>query len=170
MLPASVYDQYYASLAASSTAASALATPTGTGVPSSSSNSPDFPNSHLYDDDDEDKKPNVEYLDSLNAYRKRSRSQEDVGSAEKIKMAKIGNSGEVKAVNGHANGQANGFLGVNGFGHYGNGNRFSAEFRDEVMQPQAVDEGLTIPEDDPMILGESFSSSHFFLSFCHLLF
>lgn len=169
MLPASVYDQYYASLAASSTAASALATPTGTGVPSSSSNSPDFPNSHLYDDDDEDKKPNVEYLDSLNAYRKRSRSQEDVGSAEKIKMAKIGNSGEVKAVNGHANGQANGFLGVNGFGHYGNGNRFSAEFRDEVMQPQAVDEALTIPEDDPMILGES-SSTLFFLSFCHLLF
>ena len=154
-----MYDQYYASLAASSTAASAQATPTATGVPSSS-NSPDFLNSHLYDDDEEDKKPNVEYLDSLNAYRKRSRSQEDVGSTDKIKVAKLGSNGEVKTANGHANG----FLGVNGFGHYGNGNRFSAEFQDEVMQPQKeLDVGLTIPEDDPMILGES-SSSYFFRS------
>jgi len=149
-----VYDQYYASLAASSTAASAQATPTATGVPSSS-NSPDFGNSPLYDDD-EDKKPNVEYLDSLNAYRKRSRSQEDVGSADKIKLAKISN-GDLETANGHANGHANGFLGVNGFGHYGNGNRFSAEFQDQVMQPQEQDVGLAVPEDDPTILGEPFS-------------
>jgi len=154
---ASVYDQYYASLAASSTAASAQATPTATGVPSSS-NSPDFGNSHLYEDDDEDKKPNVEYLDSLNAYRKRSRSQEDVGSADKIKLAKISNDG-LETANGHGNGHVNGFLRVNGFGH-GNGNRFSAEFQDEVMQPQEQDEGLTVPEDDPMILGASFSSTY----------
>ncbi len=64
-----VYDQYYASLAASSAAASAQATPTATGhQSSSSSNSPDFTH-----DDDRDEKPNVQYLDSLNAYRKRSR-------------------------------------------------------------------------------------------------
>jgi transcription initiation factor TFIIE subunit alpha len=152
-----VYDQYYASLAASS----AQATPTGTGVPSSS-NSPDFLNSHLYDDEEEDKKPNVEYLDSLNAYRKRSRSQEDVGSADKIKVAKIGSSVEVRTANGHANG----FLGVNGLGHYGNGNKFSAEFQNEVMQPQQeLDEWLTIPEDDPMILGESSSSYFLFCRF-----
>jgi transcription initiation factor TFIIE subunit alpha len=146
-----VYDQYYASLAASSAATSTQPTPTATGVPSSS-NSPDFPNSHLNDDDEEDRKPNVEYLDSLNAYRKRSRSQEDVGSADKIKLAKTNSSGDLGITNGHVNG----FLAVNGFGHYGNGNGSCAEPQDEVMHSQARDEGLTLPEDDPMILGASF--------------
>lgn len=40
-------------------------------------------------DDEEDKKPTVEYLDSLNDYRKRSRSREDEGSA-KTKIARVG--------------------------------------------------------------------------------
>jgi transcription initiation factor TFIIE subunit alpha len=152
ILLAPVYDQYYASLAASS-AASAHSTPTAIGVPSSSSNSPDFLNSHLNDDDEEDKKPNVEYLDSLNAYRKRSRSQEDVGSADKIKLAKMDSSGDLGTTNGHVNG----FLRVNGFGHHGNGEGFAAEPQDGGMRLQELDDmGLTAPEDDPMILGWSF--------------
>lgn len=60
------YDQYYASLAASA-APSAQATPA---VPDLGSD---------FGDEEEDVKPSVEYLDSLNDYRKRSRSREDVG-------------------------------------------------------------------------------------------
>ncbi|KAF9459655.1 TFIIE alpha subunit-domain-containing protein [Collybia nuda] len=76
------YDQYYASLAAS-TAASAQATPSGLSRPGSSDFG-DFAN-----DDEEDRKPSVEYLDSLNDYRKRSRSREDEGST-KTKIARVG--------------------------------------------------------------------------------
>ncbi|EMD35651.1 hypothetical protein CERSUDRAFT_116392 [Gelatoporia subvermispora B] len=61
---ADYYDQYYASLAASA-APSLSATP---GMPDNGS---DF-------GEEEDIKPSVEYLDSLNEYRKRSRSLEDV--------------------------------------------------------------------------------------------
>lgn len=70
------YEQYYASLAASA-AASAQATPSGS-VPGSSD----------FDDDEEDRKPSIEYLNSLNDYRKRSRSQEDEGFAGRNKIAK----------------------------------------------------------------------------------
>ncbi|KIP06485.1 hypothetical protein PHLGIDRAFT_13874 [Phlebiopsis gigantea 11061_1 CR5-6] len=59
------YDQYYASLAASA-APSAQDTPALT-------------NGSEFGEDDEDVKPSVEYLDSLNEYRKRSRSSEDTG-------------------------------------------------------------------------------------------
>ncbi|KAJ3742700.1 TFIIE alpha subunit-domain-containing protein [Lentinula detonsa] len=77
------YEQYYASLAAS-TAASAQATPSGS-----------FPGSSDFDDfgeDEEDQKPSLEYLNSLNDYRKRSRSREDEGSAGKSKIAKTESS------------------------------------------------------------------------------
>ncbi|KAI0066826.1 hypothetical protein BV25DRAFT_1867968 [Artomyces pyxidatus] len=57
------YDQYYASLAAS-------AAPSTTHTPSG-----DF--SLGADDFEEDRKPNIEYLDSLNEFNKRSRSRED---------------------------------------------------------------------------------------------
>lgn len=57
------YDQYYASLAAS-------AAPSGQPTPRLSD----------FGEEEEDVKPNVEYLDSLNEYRKRSRSAEDVGA------------------------------------------------------------------------------------------
>ncbi|TCD60740.1 hypothetical protein EIP91_009608 [Steccherinum ochraceum] len=67
------FDQYYASLAASA-APSAQDTP---GLPDLGS---EF-------GDEEDVKPSVEYLDSLNDYRKRSRSTEDVG--EGSGMSKI---------------------------------------------------------------------------------
>ncbi|KJA14953.1 hypothetical protein HYPSUDRAFT_208266 [Hypholoma sublateritium FD-334 SS-4] len=140
-----MYDQYYASLAASSAAASAQVTPTATGhQSSSSSNSPDFLN-----DDDRDEKPDVQYLESLNAYRKRSRSQEDVGTASKIKQAKVD---ELPPTNGHGYANGNGHLGVNGFGSY-NGNSavsaFAAEAADAFMLEQA-EENLE-PLDDPPV-------------------
>ncbi len=74
------YEQYYASLAASA-AASAQATPSGLSAPGSSD----------FDDfgEEEDRKPNIEYLDSLNDYRKRSRSREDEGVTGKIKVPKV---------------------------------------------------------------------------------
>lgn len=59
-----VYDQYYASLAASSQPTPVLET-----------GGSDF------GEEEEDVKPSIEYLNSLNEYRKRSRSTEDVGFA-----------------------------------------------------------------------------------------
>ncbi|TFK34509.1 hypothetical protein BDQ12DRAFT_689715 [Crucibulum laeve] len=111
---ADYYDQYYASLAASTSLnSSAQATPT-TGF--SQSDFGDFPPSSLPppDDDEEDKKPNVEYLDSLNEYRKRSRSTEDIGESGRGKLLRVGEPG-VNG-NGAANGHVNGY-GVNGFGN-----------------------------------------------------
>ncbi|KAI0048968.1 hypothetical protein FA95DRAFT_1489994 [Auriscalpium vulgare] len=61
------YDSYYASLAAS-------AAPSTTHTPSG-----DF--SLAADDFEEDRKPNIAYLDSLNEHNKRSRSREDDGGA-----------------------------------------------------------------------------------------
>lgn len=144
-------DQYYASLAASSAAASAQPTPSATGM-ASSSNSPDFPNTQ--DEDEVDRKPNVELLDSLGAYRKRSRSQEDVGGASKIKQAKVeGVNGFHNASEFYTNG--NGHPVVNGYGHAnGNGvvHSFEAEAADAFMFNQYED---AEPLDDPMVDGES---------------
>ncbi|KAJ3568703.1 hypothetical protein NP233_g5539 [Leucocoprinus birnbaumii] len=70
---ADYYDQYYASLAASTTV-SAVPTPTAGTL---SSESGDYSYT-IEDDGEEDRKPNIEYLDSLNEYRKRSRSKDDV--------------------------------------------------------------------------------------------
>ncbi|KAJ6573910.1 TFIIE alpha subunit-domain-containing protein [Mycena vulgaris] len=70
---AQYWDQYYASLENS-----AQATPSGLSAPGSS----DF--GDLNADDDEDIKPSVEYLDSLNEYRKRSRSHEGADTANKL--------------------------------------------------------------------------------------
>jgi len=88
------YDQYYASLAASATA-STNGTPSGlVGIPSGD----DFGAS----DDEEDRKPSIEYLNSLNDYRKRSRSREDIGTP-KSKVARLTNNrdlGDGGKVNG----------------------------------------------------------------------
>ncbi|KAK7048234.1 HTH TFE/IIEalpha-type domain-containing protein [Favolaschia claudopus] len=70
---AQYWDSYYASLENS-----AQATPTGLSAPGSS----DF--GDLGADEEEDIKPSVEYLDSLNEYRKRSRSHEGADTANKI--------------------------------------------------------------------------------------
>jgi len=88
------YDQYYASLAASA-APSTQDTPSGLGA----SGSDDFGD---FGDDEEDRKPSLEYLDSLNDYRKRSRSREDEGVGKKV--AKV----EENGYNGLANGKPKG--------------------------------------------------------------
>ncbi|KAI0918341.1 hypothetical protein AcV5_002350 [Taiwanofungus camphoratus] len=74
---ADYYDQYYASLAASA-------------VPSQDTPGMFSMSSDFGDGEEEDVKPSIEYLDSLNDYRKRSRSLEDVdGGVGTPKMARI---------------------------------------------------------------------------------
>ncbi|KAJ6615138.1 TFIIE alpha subunit-domain-containing protein [Mycena sp. CBHHK59/15] len=94
---AEYWDQYYASLAASSQNSS-QATPSGLSAPGSS----DF--GDFGADDDEDIKPSVEYLDSLNEYRKRSRSHEGQDVANKMPKVE-----EVTDGFGSASGRPNGY-------------------------------------------------------------
>lgn len=90
---ASDYDQYYASLAAS-TAPSAQATPITTDGASD------------LGEEEEEAKPSPAYLTSLNEYRKRSRSREDIdGGSATPKMQKL-NGHAHKAMNGNGNGNA----------------------------------------------------------------
>ncbi|EKM57664.1 uncharacterized protein PHACADRAFT_251430 [Phanerochaete carnosa HHB-10118-sp] len=65
MNDAEYYDQYYASLVASNS--------------TSAQDTPALTNLSEFGEEEEDVKPNLEYLDSLNEYRKRSRSLEDSG-------------------------------------------------------------------------------------------
>jgi transcription initiation factor TFIIE subunit alpha len=108
------WDQYYASLESS-----AQATPTGLSAPGSS----DF--GDIGENDEEDIKPSVEYLDSLNEYRKRSRSNEGTDTANKL--PKVEDAGETTT--GHLNG--------------------TAEIADVAME-EATEE----PKDDPIVYGE----------------
>ncbi|KAG6902199.1 hypothetical protein C0995_003031 [Termitomyces sp. Mi166 len=128
------YDQYYASLAASSSsaAASALATPSALSLPGSS----DFGGDLAYQEEI-DQKPSVEYLDSLNEYRKRSRSGEDEGSGAKVKVTRVD---EGSSVNTNANGYAVHAHAENGVQGPG---LLVEENADEVRPP--------LPEDDPIV-------------------
>ncbi|KAF6764118.1 transcription initiation factor TFIIE alpha subunit [Ephemerocybe angulata] len=101
---AELYDQYYATLAAASTSSStpvsSLPTPSAFGM-----------SEYGYEnDEEEDKKPSIKYLESLSEYRKRSRSIDDVGTGgpKTPKLAKTDSNSSVA-------GLANGF-GSNGFG------------------------------------------------------
>lgn len=79
------YDRYYASLAASAN-----------GTPAAIPGGDDFGGS-----DDEDRKPDVQYLNSLSDYRKRSRSRSDVGT-HTPKLAKLHDNGfEAAKANGN---------------------------------------------------------------------
>lgn len=118
------YDQYYASLAASSAGVSAQATPSGLSMPGSS----DFGDPAY--DEEEDRKPSIEYLDSLNDYRKRSRSREDEGPAVKTKIAKVEE-------------------GLNGYGYSPEGGIVPVE--DDVVMVEDVHPSP--PEDDPIVYG-----------------
>ncbi|KAH9916967.1 TFIIE alpha subunit-domain-containing protein [Epithele typhae] len=69
---AEYYERYYATLAAS-------AAPSGMPTPRLSD----------FGEDEEDVKPDLEYLDSLNEYRKRSRSREDVGDEDRGTTPKL---------------------------------------------------------------------------------
>jgi len=75
---ADYYDQYYASLAASA-APSTQHTPSG-----------EF---SVLGDFEEDKKPNIEYLDSLNEHNKRSRSVENESDDAERKQARVSDGG-----------------------------------------------------------------------------
>lgn len=99
-----MYDQYYASLAASTAATPTGYTYSAAGSHSDSPIGDEVTFSNGARGDEEDKKPNVEYLDSLNAFRKRSRSQEDVGGEGKEKLPKL------NGTNGISNGHTNGFV------------------------------------------------------------
>ncbi len=68
-------DQYYASLAAS-------AAPSTQDTPANPDLGSDF-------GEEEDVKPSIEYLDSLNEYRKRSRSREDEGAGSTSKLPRM---------------------------------------------------------------------------------
>lgn len=107
------WDQYYASLENS-----AQATPTGLSAPGSS----DF--GDLGGEDEEDIKPSVEYLDSLNEYRKRSRSNDGVDTANKV--AKVE---QVDPTAGLLNGAA------------------------EAVADVAMEEPA-VPQEDPIVYGE----------------
>ena len=101
------YDQYYASLAASTQ-------PT--------------PGANEFADEEDDVKPSVEYLDSLNENRKRSRSREDVGNGSA--SPKQRRTSPPEAVPSIVNG---------------------VELDSSTLAPAA--------DDDPMVYGESLSSS-----------
>ncbi|KAJ3486221.1 hypothetical protein NLI96_g4391 [Meripilus lineatus] len=73
---ADYYDQYYASLAAS-------AAPSTQDTPAIPDLGSDF------GAEEEDVKPSVEYLDTLNGYRKRSRSREDEGYGSASKLPRM---------------------------------------------------------------------------------
>ena len=127
---------------AASAAPSAQATPAGLSAPGSSDFG-DFPN-----DEEEDRKPNLEYLDSLNDYRKRSRSREDVGSV-KVKVAKM----DAPLVY-----------------DYGAVNGYTPDGGIEIEQDAIMIEEIPPPfegEEDPMVNGPPFCSL-LYISFAHL--
>lgn len=128
-----VYEQYYANLAAATSANnSASATPTFTGR--SGSSPPGTATDAALFEEEEDRKPAVEYLDSLNAYRKRSRSQEDVGGGDRGKIPR-------KDTNGHTNGFGGSFGPVTA----------APEFQQDYHVIEGGEEGA--PTDDPMVMG-----------------
>jgi transcription initiation factor TFIIE subunit alpha len=134
------YDQYYASLAAS-----AAPSP----PPSSSMMGPEFSSAAaaaaaaLGDDffEDEDRKPNIEYLDSLNEHNKRSRSAENEGGDAERKQARVG-------------------LLVDGGGGWGQGQENGGEHlpMNGVEGGSGVDAGDVLAEEDPIVYGLFFFS------------
>ncbi|KAH9176912.1 TFIIE alpha subunit-domain-containing protein [Lactarius sanguifluus] len=122
---ADYYDQYYASLAASA-APSTQHTPSG-----------EF---SVLGDFEEDRKPNIEYLDSLNEHNKRSRSAEDDGAhadrtavAER-KLARVVGWGQT----------ANGEVPVNGVPD-------GPAVADAAMGAAEANVDAPLPDDDPTV-------------------
>ena len=128
------YDQYYASLAAS-TNVSSRATPSAS-APASS----DYGD---LNNDEEEQKPSVEYLDSLNDYRKRSRSRENEG-VKRTKQAKLEDE--------HVNGFAAEPVQPNGFAD-------ALPVANEELSPGSV------PSlDDPIVYGTFVTAQRYVLS------
>ena len=105
-------------------------------------------------DFEEDRKPNIEYLDSLNEHHKRSRSAEDEGETER-KLARVGGVG----VGGIGAG-----LDVWGGGPGGQGPAEDGEHAVNVngVEGSGMDAdvgAVAVAEDDPIVYGPSFLSS-----------
>jgi transcription initiation factor TFIIE subunit alpha len=130
-----LYEQYYASLAATPNPGSA---PTST-MPTPSGTQPSDYGLDL--DEEEDRKPSIKMLESLSEYRKRSRSIEDVGSAPKTpKIAKTDSNSSVA-------GLANGFS-----------DHLPAQFATpEFVAPVEPEPHMYAqpPADDPLVYGMS---------------
>jgi transcription initiation factor TFIIE subunit alpha len=94
-------------------------------------------------DFEEDRKPNIEYLDSLNEHNKRSRSVEDEGDAER-KQARVGLLADGWGQGQEENGDLLSMNGVEGSG---------------------VDVGDVSAEEDPIVYGLFFCFSLFQASF-----
>ncbi|CAL1699012.1 unnamed protein product [Somion occarium] len=119
---ADYYDQYYASLEASA-APSAQVTPLTGDLGSD------------FGEEEEDIKPNIEYLDSLNEYRKRSRSAEDIGAGGPVKTPRMNGEHAPSPLS-----YANGPLHIEA----------SVEFEADVTTMEAKGE----PLEDPMVYEE----------------
>jgi len=104
-------------------------------------------------EEEEEKKPSVEYLESLNEYRKRSRGREDVDGTSNgtKKVAKT-------STDAHVNGSMNGDVSVDGVGtaetmasegtHYTNGHGFGYSNTEGGADDAGGDD-----RDDPIIYG-----------------
>ena len=107
---------------------------------------------------EEDRKPHVEYLDSLNEHNKRSRSVENEGDAER-KQARVSGEGDGWSQGQGQQGQENGeeqqqqqllpVLPMNGV-------------ESSAPDVEGVDVDVVVGEEDPLVYGLS--------SFCRLLF
>jgi transcription initiation factor TFIIE subunit alpha len=139
-LPFPVYDQYYASLAASA-APSTQHTPSG-----------EF---SVLGDFEEDRKPNIEYLDSLNEHNKRSRSAENEGDAER-KQARVGD--------GDGDGVSGWDLGLSQQGHGQENGEQQQHLPMNGVESSGLDaEVAVLAEDDPTVYGLYFFCSGRFL-------
>jgi transcription initiation factor TFIIE subunit alpha len=137
---AELYEQYYANLAANSsysgsTPVSTTATPSAT-----------VPSEYGVDiDEEEDRKPTIQYLDSLSEYRKRSRSIDDVGTGgpRTPKIAKTDSSSSLGGL-------------TNGFGNV-SVEYPSSSFLSAYEEPPPPSQSAG---GDPLVYGEFFSCPH----------
>ena len=137
-----LYEKYYASLAASN----GLATPAST----SATPSIRIPSEHSYDnEEEEDRKPSIKYLESLTEYRKRSRPVDDVGSGGP-RTPKLAKTDSDQSIANGSNTYANGaFNGSNGF--LTPALPASAAMEETTAEPEPPEPAPTGP--DPMVLG-----------------
>jgi len=99
-------------------------------------------------DFEEDRKPDIEYLDALNEHNKRSRSVEDEGEAER-KQARVGAGAGAGGAGdgwGHGQGQENG------------GELLSPSMNGAAESSETMNAEGVIAEDDPIVYGPLFLS------------
>jgi len=102
-------------------------------------------------DFEEDRKPDIEYLDALNEHNKRSRSVEDEGEAER-KQARVG----AGAGAGGAGGAGDGW--GHGQGQENGGELLSPSMNGAAESSETMNAEGVIAEDDPIVYGPLFLS------------